>query len=99
MVRRCARAAYVRRRLEQSNAIGIFSQHEADLMNTKKGKQTFIVEVIASQKCTWQGQIHWIQGDKKKSFRSVMEMLHLMDSVIADGNSGEEQGSGTAKAE
>ncbi len=50
----------------------------------KQERQTFIVDIIAHQKCTWQGQIHWIQGDKKISFRSVMEMLHLMDSVIVD---------------
>ena len=47
-------------------------------------KQTFIIEVVDHQKCTWQGQIHWIQGDKKIPFRSIMEMLHLMDSVIPD---------------
>ena len=50
----------------------------------KNGKQTFIVEVISHQKYTWQGQIHWIQGDKKIPFRSVMEMLHLIDSVFSD---------------
>ena len=50
----------------------------------KQERLTFIVDIIAHQKCTWQGQIHWIQGDKKISFRSVMEMLHLMDSVIVD---------------
>ncbi len=48
------------------------------------GKQTFIVEVIDHQKSTWQGQIYWLQGNKKISFRSVMEMLHLMDSVVSD---------------
>lgn len=52
----------------------------------KKKKQTFIVEVMDHQKYTWQGQIYWIQGNKKISFRSVMEMLHLMDSVIVDEN-------------
>lgn len=50
----------------------------------KKKKQTFIVEVIDHQKSTWQGQIYWVQGNKKILFRSVMEMLHLMDSVITD---------------
>lgn len=64
-------------------------------MNSKKGmergeRQTFVVDVIAHQKCTWQGQIHWLQGDKKIAFRSVMEMLHLMDSAITAGD-GEEQ--------
>ncbi len=53
----------------------------------KTEKQTFIVEVISHQKSTWQGQIHWIQGNKKISFRSVMEMLHLMDSVFSGENS------------
>ena len=50
----------------------------------KKKRQTFIVEVLDHQKCTWQGQIYWVQGNKKILFRSVMEMLHLMDSVIGD---------------
>ena len=71
-------------------------------MNTKKSmekreRQTFVVDVIAHQKCTWQGQIHWIQGDKKISFRSVMEMLHLMDSAITAGD--EQQGDNMAEAE
>ena len=57
-------------------------------MNIKKsGKQTFVVEVVSHQKYTWQGQIHWIQGNKKIPFRSVMEMLHLMDSVFNDEDS------------
>lgn len=55
--------------------------------NTGNGeRQTFVVDVVACQKCTWQGQIHWIQEDKKVLFRSVMEMLHLMDSALAAGN-------------
>ena len=52
----------------------------------KKKRQTFIVEIIDHQKYTWQGQIHWIQGDKKVAFRSVMEMLHLMDSALIEEN-------------
>ena len=50
----------------------------------KKEKQTFIVDIIDHQKYTWQGQLYWVQGNKKILFRSVMEMLHLMDSVITD---------------
>ena len=35
-------------------------------MNIKETKkQTFIVEVVDHQKCTWQGQIFWVQGNKK----------------------------------
>ncbi len=52
-------------------------------MNIEKmEKQTFVVEVVDHQRSTWQGHISWVQGNKKISFRSVMEMLYLMDSVI-----------------
>ena len=61
--------------------------HKREIMDGKKmKKQSFIVDVIEHQKGTWQGQIHWIQGDKKISFRSVLEMLYLMDSVVSDGD-------------
>lgn len=52
--------------------------------NMKEEKNIFIVEIIAHQKNTWQGQIHWVQGNKKIPFRSVMEMLRLMNLVILD---------------
>ena len=65
----------------------------------KKGKQTFIVEIIDHQKSTWQGQVHWIQGNKKMSFRSVMELLNLIDSVITSEDDGEQKETDTAEAE
>lgn len=45
-------------------------------------KQTFIIEVQDTQCQSWQGNIEWIQGQKKQSFRSVIELLKLMDSAI-----------------
>ena len=47
-------------------------------------KNTFIVEVSDTQNQSWQGQIEWVQGKKKESFRSVMELLQLIDSVVYD---------------
>lgn len=46
-------------------------------------RETFIVEIIENQRQTWQGRIHWVQENKKETFRSVLEMLHLMDSAIS----------------
>ena len=63
----------------------------------KQERQTFIVDIIAHQKCTWQGQIHWIQGNKKISFRSVMELLRLMDSAITAGDEQQEADMAEAK--
>lgn len=47
-----------------------------------KEKQTFIVEIYETQNRSWQGRLRWIQGQKAKSFRSVMELLCLIDSAI-----------------
>lgn len=45
-------------------------------------KQTFILEVNDTQHQSWQGTVEWVQGQKKQSFRSVMELLRLLDSVV-----------------
>lgn len=49
-----------------------------------KKKQTFIIEVSDTQSQSWQGSIEWIQGQKKQGFRSVLELLKLMDSVVCE---------------
>lgn len=55
-----------------------------------KKKQTFIIEVIDTQQESWQGSIEWVQGQKKEAFRSVIEMLRLMDSVMEQEEETEE---------
>ncbi len=45
-------------------------------------KQMFILEINDTQDHSWQGQLKWIQGDNKQSFRSVVELLRLIDSAI-----------------
>ena len=47
-----------------------------------KEKQTFILEMGDTQGGSWQGRIEWIQGQKKENFRSAMELLRLIDSVV-----------------
>lgn len=51
-----------------------------------KEKQTFILEVSDTQSQSWQGKIEWVQGRKKQTFRSVMELLRLIDSVVCDND-------------
>ncbi|MCL2391259.1 MAG: hypothetical protein FWC66_01460 [Oscillospiraceae bacterium] len=50
-------------------------------------KCTFEVSVKFQQNSTWQGQILWAEKNMKQSFRSVLEMLRLMDEALADGMS------------
>ena len=47
-------------------------------------KQMFILEVNDTQDHSWQGQVKWIQGDSKQSFRSVIELLRLIDSAVGE---------------
>ena len=42
-----------------------------------KKKQTFVVEIQDTQSQSWQGSVEWVQGQKKQSFRSVMELLEI----------------------
>jgi len=48
-------------------------------------KCTFEVTVKFTQNATWQGQILWYKKNLKQSFRSVLEMLKLMDEALSDG--------------
>lgn len=49
-------------------------------------KQVFILEISDTRNQSWQGQIEWVQGRRKKSFRSVLELLNLLDSVVKNEN-------------
>lgn len=55
--------------------------------NTNSGKaelsgQTFIIDIKDRRNSTWQGTVQWIQTKKCESFRSTLELLHLLDSAI-----------------
>lgn len=43
---------------------------------------TFTIRVLFRQNTTWQGTIHWAEGSQNQEYRSVLEMLFLMDSAL-----------------
>ena len=45
------------------------------------GTTTFCVNVLYRRNGTWQGQVTWVEGKKTVSFRSVLELLKLLESV------------------
>ena len=49
-------------------------------------KCTFEIAVKFRQNATWQGQILWAEKNMKQNFRSVLEMLKLMDEAITDSS-------------
>ena len=49
----------------------------------KTGKEaTFLIRVLFRQNASWQGSITWLEGKEEQSFRSVLELLLLMDSAL-----------------
>ena len=51
-------------------------------------KNSFILEVVDTQNQSWQGTLEWVQGKKKISFRSALELLRMINSVVGDENEG-----------
>lgn len=51
-------------------------------------KQVFILEMNNTRNQSWQGSLKWVEKHKQESFRSMLEMLRLIDSAM--GNETEE---------
>ena len=53
------------------------------------GKQIFILEVNDTRNQSWQGSLKWVEGHKQESFRSMLELLRLIDSAVGETDSAE----------
>lgn len=43
---------------------------------------TFAVKILFRQNSSWQGTVTWLEGHMDESFRSVLELVLLMDSAL-----------------
>lgn len=48
----------------------------------KGAAATFELKILFRQNASWQGTIEWKEGRQEQSFRSVLELIHLMDSAL-----------------
>ena len=63
------------------------AEYNARRIENKHGeKGTFVIYVKYRQNATWQGEMLWLEGNLKISFRSVLELLKLIDSTFEIGN-------------
>ena len=54
--------------------------------STHKGEvATFATKVLFRQNTSWQGSVSWIEGQREETFRSVLELLLLVDSAMGEG--------------
>ncbi len=62
-----------------------------EMLLTKHGEiGTFIVRVQHRQNSSWQGRITWMEEDKTIQFRSVWEMIKLIESAVNSISESEE---------
>ena len=45
---------------------------------------TFHLQILFRQHSSWQGMIHWQEQHRDESFRSVLELIVLMDSALRE---------------
>lgn len=53
----------------------------AQVMRNRGQSATFLIHVRYRQHFSWQGEIIWVDGQQRKYFRSVWELIRLIDSA------------------
>ena len=43
---------------------------------------TFSLKILFRQNSSWQGAVSWMEGGRSQNFRSVLELIFLMDSAL-----------------
>ena len=54
------------------------------VLEQKGAMGTFVVHVKYRQNSTWQGEVVWAEKNEKRSFRSALELLKLIDGALDD---------------
>jgi hypothetical protein len=44
---------------------------------------TFDIRLLFRQHASWQGTVSWVEGHSEESFRSVLELILLLDSALS----------------
>ena len=44
---------------------------------------TFIINIIFRQNASWQGNLDWVEQNVETSFRSVLELVLLIDNILS----------------
>ena len=52
---------------------------------------TFTLRILFRQNASWQGTVLWQEGKTEESFRSVLELIYLMDSALSGSNTSQHQ--------
>lgn len=50
--------------------------------STTMKKQSFVVHILNNQNSTWQGTVTWLDKNHTEHFRSLLELIKLIDSTM-----------------
>ena len=74
---------------ERMPALPEFERKEMKVMETfdrvteQRGEEaTFVIRVKYRQNASWQGEVTWVDKQKKEYFRSALELVRLIDSAM-----------------
>ena len=78
------------KKLERQTEERIKTMTDEELLSKHGDIGTFIVRVQHRQNSSWQGRITWMEEDRTLQFRSVWEMIKLIESAVDRVSSPEE---------
>lgn len=55
------------------------------MQNPTAGQGSFLIQVLSQQNSTWQGTVTWTSTQETQPFRSVLELIKLIDSALESG--------------
>ena len=61
---------------------GISDREAPDSAGQTGTLATFAVRLLFRQHASWQGSVTWLEGKGEQNFRSVLELVLLMDSAL-----------------
>lgn len=57
-------------------------EKDCPAVSGKGVRATFELKILFRQHASWQGAVVWKEQKKEESFRSVLELIHLLDSAL-----------------
>lgn len=78
----CPKRTYESRRLFRADASTSLLSRLPSADSMEKAIATFKICIIFRQNASWQGSCEWIEEKKGANFRSALELVQLMDSVL-----------------
>ena len=50
-------------------------------------RETFVVRILNTQNATWQGTVSWSEQKATRRFRSMLELISLMNDALVEDES------------